>query len=96
MGFPRQEYWSGLAFPSPGEFPNLWIELHFLLGRQILYHCTTWETLIKTAPTQLAAYPKANYLVSQSRQLREPIFKHSLEPKTLKTSNVVFTANWPN
>ena len=22
MGFPRQEYWSGLPFPSPGGLPN--------------------------------------------------------------------------
>ena len=22
MGFPRQEYWSGLSFPSPGELPD--------------------------------------------------------------------------
>ena len=22
MGFPRQEDWSGLAFPSPGDLPN--------------------------------------------------------------------------
>ena len=22
MGFPRQEYWSGLSFPPPGDFPN--------------------------------------------------------------------------
>ena len=22
MGFPRQEYWSGLPSPSPGDFPN--------------------------------------------------------------------------
>ena len=22
MGFPRQEYWNGLAFPSPGDLPN--------------------------------------------------------------------------
>ena len=22
MGFPRQEYWSGLPFPSPGDHPN--------------------------------------------------------------------------
>ena len=22
MGFSRQEYWSGLAFPSPGDLPN--------------------------------------------------------------------------
>ena len=22
MGFPRQEYWGGLPFPSPGDLPN--------------------------------------------------------------------------
>ena len=26
MEFPRQEYWSGLPFPSPGDFLNLGIE----------------------------------------------------------------------
>ena len=27
MGFPRQEYWSGLPFSSPGDFPDPGIEL---------------------------------------------------------------------
>ena len=26
MGFSRQEYWSGLPFPSPGNLPNPGIE----------------------------------------------------------------------
>ena len=26
MGFARQEYWSGLLFPSPGDLPNPGIE----------------------------------------------------------------------
>ena len=26
MGFPRQEYWSGLPFPPPGDLPNAGIE----------------------------------------------------------------------
>ena len=26
MGFPRQKYWSGLPFPSPGDFHSPWIE----------------------------------------------------------------------
>ena len=26
MGFPRQEFWSGLPFPSPGELPDPGIE----------------------------------------------------------------------
>ena len=37
MGFPRQEYWSGLLFPSPGELLNPGINPRLLLGRQILY-----------------------------------------------------------
>ena len=27
MGFPRQEYWSGLPFPSPGDLPDPGMEL---------------------------------------------------------------------
>ena len=26
MGFPKQECWSGLPFPSPGDIPDLGIE----------------------------------------------------------------------
>jgi len=26
MGFPRQEYWSGLSFPPPGDLPDPGIE----------------------------------------------------------------------
>ena len=26
MGFSREEYWSGLPFPCPGDLPNLGIE----------------------------------------------------------------------
>ena len=35
MGFPRQEYWSGFPFPSPGVLPNSGIEPVFpaLAGR---------------------------------------------------------------
>ena len=48
MGFPRQEYTSGLPFPSPGDLPDPEIKLASLcvshVGRQILYHCAIWET----------------------------------------------------
>ena len=37
MRFPRQEYWSGLPFPPPGDLPDPGIEPESL-GRQILYH----------------------------------------------------------
>ena len=30
MGFSRQQYWSGLPFPPPGDLPDLGIESGFL------------------------------------------------------------------
>ena len=37
MGFSRQEYWSGLPFPSPGDLPDTGIEPEYLPCRQTLY-----------------------------------------------------------
>ena len=42
IGFPRQEYWIGLPFPSPGDLPNSGTEPGCLtspaLGGGFLYH----------------------------------------------------------
>ena len=41
MGFSRQEYWSGLPSPPPGDLPDPGIkpESHVsCIGRQVLYH----------------------------------------------------------
>ena len=48
MGFPRQEYWSGFAFPSQirGSFRSRDQTHNFCvscIGRWILYHWATWE-----------------------------------------------------
>ena len=46
VGFPRQEYWSGLPFPTPGDLLAQGRTLIFCVscfGRCILYHCPTWE-----------------------------------------------------
>ena len=37
MRFSRQEYWSGLPFPSPGDLPHPGIKPGLLHCRQILY-----------------------------------------------------------
>ena len=46
-GFLRQEYWSRLPFPSPGDLPDPGIKATslyiFCTGRQVLYNCATWE-----------------------------------------------------
>ena len=47
MGSPRQEYWSGLPFPPPGDLLDPAIEPTFLaspaLADESLYHRATWE-----------------------------------------------------
>ena len=35
MGFPRQEHWSGVPFPSPGDLPDPEIELASLTGPEL-------------------------------------------------------------
>ena len=42
MGFPRQEYWSGFSFPSPGDLPDPGFEPH-VSYMWVLYHWATRE-----------------------------------------------------
>ena len=46
MEFSRQEYWSGLPFPSPEELPNPGINPGLLHCRQILYRLSYREVCI--------------------------------------------------
>ena len=50
MGFSRQEYWSGLPFPSPGDHPSQGIEPAFpespALAGGFFTASATWEALI--------------------------------------------------
>ena len=45
MGFCKQEYWSGLPCPPPGDLPDSGIKPISLMspGRRVLYHWATWE-----------------------------------------------------
>ena len=47
MGFSRQEYWSGLLCPPPGDLPNPGIKLESpaLVGR-FFTTSATWEALL--------------------------------------------------
>ena len=47
MGFPRPEYWSGLAFPSPGDLPDPGIELASLVSSTLAGGFFTNEPLGK-------------------------------------------------
>ena len=48
MGFPRQEYWSGLPSPGESSHPRGWSCISFVscISRWILYHWATWEVLL--------------------------------------------------
>ena len=48
MGFSRQEYYSGLPFPSLGDLPNPGIEHVSCIGRGVLYHWATIRPLNNT------------------------------------------------
>ena len=49
MEFSRQEYWSGLPFPPPGDLPDPEIKTESCttpaFAGRIFYHRATWETL---------------------------------------------------
>ena len=45
MGFPRQEYWSGLPFPLPGDFPCPHL-LSWQADSLPLSHLQTPETVV--------------------------------------------------
>ena len=49
MGFSRQEYWSGLLYPPPGDLPNPGIELASFMSSALIDGfftiSATWEAL---------------------------------------------------
>ena len=54
MEFSRQKYWSGLLFPSPGDFPNpglICVSCVSCIGRWIIYWWVTWEATWCEEPT---------------------------------------------
>ena len=49
MGFSRQEYWSGVPFPPPGDLPDPGIKpsrcVSPALASGFFTNCATWEAL---------------------------------------------------
>ena len=59
MGFPRQEYWTGLPLPSPGDLPNPGIKpgspVSLVLAGVFFTTSTTWE--FRTVNPKFLNYP---------------------------------------
>ena len=55
MGFLRQEYWSGLPFPSPGDLPDPGIEPESLMSPALaggfFTTSATWEARLEASET---------------------------------------------
>ena len=60
MGFSRQEYWSGLPFPSPGDLPDSGSEPGLPHCRQILYQLSyegTWSPQTPNGEGSISYHP---------------------------------------
>ena len=106
MGFPRQEYWSGLPFPSPGESSQPRDQTHVscvsFIGRlwQILYHwTTTWEIHLSCLkdPFSMKGFLCKRIVFKTTLERTRNIWKHFL-PETvilwLRSHHPIFPVAW--
>ena len=73
MEFSRQEYWSGLPLPPPGDLPDPGIEHESLvspaLAGEFFTTSATWEALINLV--QIVKTLKLTHLSGQRKQEKE-------------------------
>ena len=73
MGFSRQEYWSGLPFPSPGDLPDPGIEwVSRIPGRRFNLWATREAFVLRATPQNRPRLPRA-FWRSESRREREEL-----------------------
>ena len=86
MGCSRQEYWSGLPCPPPGDLPNSGIEPTSIrspvLAAGFLTTSTTWEAPPHTQHT----HPQFNHGESYQANLSEGAFYKPFDQYSLKAS----------
>ena len=71
VGFSRQEYWTGVPFPPPGDLPDPGIEP--CTGMRGFYCCATWEAHSNMPlPFQVNLQP---VLITQLQNTKRNLFK---------------------
>ena len=91
MGFPRQEYWSGLPYPTPGDLLDPGIELVFLATPALAGGFFTTAPLEKTMCVYTHLYIQLNHFAVQQK-LTQPCkstilnFKNDVLRYTFKTA----------
>ena len=90
MGFSRQEYWSGLSFPPPGDLPNTGTEAES--PEWSLYHCITWEAVGGHYPT-LRIYTATLFKINPAGKGLSPFYSnvtytlHQRDQRSFQSSN---------
>ena len=83
LGFSRQEYWSELTFPSPGDFPDQGIKFispaMAVIGKWNLYHWAIREDLSKYTPAYICVFAY-NSLLFPFYLLLWPVMSPTITP----------------
>ena len=75
MEFSRQEYWSGLPFPSQGIFPTQASNPGLPYYRQILHRLSPQEN-----PVYIISFPKGDRCLYRQRTVKNHLNSRSLQP----------------
>ena len=99
MGFSRQEYWSGLPCPPPGDLPDPEIQpisLMYALAGGFFTISATWETFLLIDPKCVAAAAAAS--LQSGLTLCDPIdgspVPGILQTRTLEWVAISFSNAW--
>ena len=100
MGFSRQEYWSGLLFPPPGDLPETCVSQVSCTGRWALYYWDTWEVpmytcyytcLIDFSPVTVSCQFYSLDQPEEPRRIREDFF---LLDNMFMINNILFFSSF--
>ena len=73
MGLPRQEYWSGLSFPFPGDLPNPVIDSYHIY--HYIIKTPTKVSLVKTMVFPVGMYGCESWTVKKAEHRRIDAFE---------------------
>ena len=81
VGFSRKEYWSGLLYSSPGDLPDLGIELRslkspVLAGGFFFTTSTTWEAQMEANVHKKNVYKNVHRIIIHNSPKVETIEIH--------------------
>ena len=77
MGFPRQDYWSGLPFPTPGDLPNPGMEPMSPVSPALACEFLTTEPPGKPLPiVKTDSFPLPPILIPSQIPLSQSLYHH--------------------